>query len=188
MKFATKLRLMLFLSVGLMFAPLAMLCGGVIGGPPLWEGDRVEHRLCPDCQGKGMKCRACNGRGKADYVIPGPHRPTQFDGLILDPRGTWQGDSPPGALPLKPNGRGIFPAHVKFIASDGFEVPFETDPQGRFQVELPPGTFKVQASAPGFKPYEQMLTVEPCQAEIRYDAGRGALFHLPLILDLTAQN
>lgn len=184
-KFATKLRLLLLLSISLMLAPLFMLAGGAIGGPPLWEGDRVEHRVCPDCQGKGQGCLSCRGRGKADYILPGPHRPTQFDGLLLDPKGTWKGDPPPGPLPRQPQGRGVFPAHVKFITQDGYEVPFETDAQGRFQVELPPGTYRVQAGAPGYQSYDSSLKVEPLTQEFRYDAGRGAMYRLPLIIELT---
>lgn len=184
MKFATKLRLLLFLSMALMLAPLAMLSYGVIGGPPLWEGDRTEQRVCPDCQGRGRGCVSCKGRGKANFILPGPYRPTQFDGLIIDHRQSWSGEAPPAPLPQTPPGKGVFPAHVKFITKDGYEVPFETDPQGRFQVQLPPGSYKVQAGAPGMKPYESTLTVEPLKQEIRYDAGRGAMFRLPLLIDL----
>lgn len=184
MKFATKLRLLLFLSIALMMAPLAMLAGGVIGTPPMWDGDRVEQRDCPDCRGKGQGCEGCKGRGKANYLIPGPHRPTQFDGLIVDSREKWQGNPPPQPLPQTPPGKGVFPAHVQFVAQDGYVVPFETDPQGRFQVVLPPGTFKVKAEAPGLKTYESTLTVEPLTQEFRYDGGRGAMVRLPLLIDL----
>jgi hypothetical protein len=183
-KFATKLRLVLFLSIALMLTPLALLMSGKIGQPPLWEGDRLEQRACPECQGKASGCKSCFGQGKARYILPGPHRPTRFAGLIIDSQKSWLGEPPPAPLPATPGGMGVFPAQVKFITSDGFVVPLETDPRGRFQVELIPGTYQVQASSPGLPAYEGKLEVAPLTEPIRYDGGRGAMYTLPLILDL----
>ncbi len=183
-KFATKLRLVLFLSIALMMTPLALLMSGKIGLPPLWEGDKLEQRACPECQGKATGCKSCFGQGKARYILPGPHRPTRFAGLIIDSQKSWLGEPPPAPLPADPGGQGVFPAHVKFITNDGFVVPLETDPRGRFQVELIPGRYKVQAGAPGLPAHESELEVAPLTEPIRYDGGRGAMYTLPLILDL----
>ncbi|MEW6282309.1 MAG: hypothetical protein AB1758_27125, partial [Candidatus Eremiobacterota bacterium] len=78
MKFATRLRLLLFLSIALMMTPTILLMTGVLTRPPMWEGDRLEERPCPQCQGR--KCAACRNRGRAHYILPGPHRPTRFAG------------------------------------------------------------------------------------------------------------
>src|SRR2546428_7278559 len=51
-------------------------------GPTVYAGDRLEMRPCYACQGGG--CQFCDGKGKREYLLPGPNHPTRIMGEVFD--------------------------------------------------------------------------------------------------------
>lgn len=115
-------RLVLGAALLMMLVPSFMFWSGP--RPLMVDGDRLEERACPVCQGTGPECKRCRGKGVLRFLVPGPHRPTHIIGHV------YSNDQPVEA------------AHVTILTSVE-PISLKTDPTGRFGATLPPGNYTV---------------------------------------------
>lgn len=158
-------------------------------------GDRLETRICRQCDGKGKDevysrdfsgigytCPGCVGVGKVEVVLPGPTRPTRIRGAVV----AWEKMSGPINADLFKNIQPAFPASLLLSSQEyaitgsvaSARVVFEgagqvfnakSDSNGRFGSTLPPGSYTVKVEAPGFQAFQDRLIIEPLQSPIWLD-------------------
>ena len=158
----------------------------------VYDGDRIEARTCRECLGGGedgvysrdfngvaYTCAGCLGAGKVEVVLPGPNRPTKIWGAVVE----WERTG--GAINAESfrNLKATFPqslllssreqeirgsiAGARVVIEGAGEVhELKSNSSGRFGVILRPGTYTVKAEAPGLKPLEDRLVIEPLQSPI----------------------
>lgn len=155
MTFATKQRILLGIAVLLMFTPTFLYSAGLLGQAPLYEGDIRKEMSCLTCEGLGRSgeeetCGTCRGRGVAEFILPGPHRPLQVVGTVYNSSGE------------KIEGANIA-VHVlgAVPGQDGAkEILFVTNDDGQFGVKLPPGEYVIKAGTEGGAEIQDSLLVE----------------------------
>lgn len=154
MTFVTRQRLLLGLAVLLMLGPTFLYAAGKIGGAVVFKGDTVKEMECKACGGLGKvlptdkeaSCPTCHGKGFAKYVIPGPNRPIQLLGSVVDAEGKPLADA---SIAITENGVEASPIVV------------HTSKEGNFGFRFPPGSFHLKVSHPTKKAVaEKDLTVE----------------------------
>ena len=161
MNFATKQRILLGIAVLLMFTPTFLYSAGLLGQAPLYEGDLRKEMTCVTCEGLGRSgeedsCGTCRGRGVAEFILPGPHRPLQLVGTVLNTSGE------------KIEGADIA-VHVAGATpgEDGAkEILFKTNGDGQFGVKLPPGEYVIKAGVEGGGTVQEAITVEQNPAPV----------------------
>jgi hypothetical protein len=154
--------------------------------PVLHAGDRMEKRVCRECEGDGKprmeepvrewfrNCPACGGDGEVDIIVPGPERPTHVRGAVadkgtLEPFATYADVRPGGYRTLqKPSGT-LAGTPIRFERDDGKVFEIESNPYGLFHTQLPPGNYTVKISARGFQPLEADFEVPVLTEEIWLD-------------------
>jgi hypothetical protein len=155
MKFATKQRLLLGIAVLLMFTPTFLYSAGLLGQPPLYDGDVRKEMTCLTCDGLGTSaekesCGTCRGRGVADFIIPGPNRPQQLVGTVFNA----SGETIEGAdIAVHVSGAVPGEGGVK-------ELLFKTNPDGQFGVKLPVGEYVIKASVEGGTTTQESIVIE----------------------------
>ncbi|MGE0494828.1 MAG: carboxypeptidase regulatory-like domain-containing protein [Vulcanimicrobiota bacterium] len=148
------MRWLLGLAVLLMFVPTFLFAAGPLRRPPMFEGDRIQEMECRRCSGAGKEgaeeCRLCRGRGRTDYILPGPNRPTQVIGTVLNG-----------------GGHPVEGANILVKSSFG-ELSYRTNGDGQFGVKLPPGRYTIEASQEGagqaVQEVDVVASVEPLPA------------------------
>lgn len=156
-------RFLLGLAVLMMMVPTFLYVAGPLRRPLMVDGDRLEARACPDCQGKG--CRRCSKTGQIEFLIPGPNRPTEIIAHVYAP----SSEAP------------VAKAEVDVVTSAGTRR-LQTDEQGRFGIMLPPGKYGLKISSGQGKLDDQMV-VEPLKDAV--PADRDLTFtkkHVPIDL------
>jgi hypothetical protein len=154
--------------------------GTWLRSPSLYEGDRMEARVCRQCGGKGAdpqfarevpevgdRCPFCRGSGRVDVVIPGPNHPVRVIGVLVDEMMTAPEDTYTvwtiermDADPLDPEPRhGVIQGgRVRFAGKVTQEV--ETGGHGLVTAELPPGAYVVTAGKEGYEETRGQLVVQ----------------------------
>ncbi len=161
-------------------------------GRQLYDDDVLEIRDCRECHGKGhderytkdfngigMNCMACLGTGKIQVIAPGPNRPTQVWGAVIDFRA---GDATIAhqcpehirvdfgkTVMLSSNEKvirgGLAGVRVSF-KGEGERVIAKTDGGGRFNCKLLPGTHTVEVEHEGFAKLQSTIEIERLTAPI----------------------
>lgn len=139
MTFATRQRLLLGIAVLLMFTPTILYSAGLLGRAPMYDGDIRKEMTCITCDGLGRTgkeetCGTCHGRGVAEFILPGPNRPVQLVGTVLNT----SGEKIEGA-DVAVHIAGETPGE-----NGARELLFKTNGDGQFGVKLPPGEFVVK--------------------------------------------
>lgn len=124
------MHLVLGMAVMMMLVPTFLYVAGPLRQPLLTEGDKIEDRTCPQCNGMKKDCPRCKGTGVVPFVIPGPVRPTQIIGHVYAPDQSVVAD-----------------ASVT-VQGGGQTMSFKTDEQGRFGVTVPPGEYPISIQSP----------------------------------------
>ena len=153
MSFATKHRLLLGLAVIMMLVPTFMYASGMLGRAPLYEGDVRQEMSCVVCSGSGQVtvdsensgCTACRGRGVGEFIIPGPNRPLQLVGTVLNSE-----NEPVEGAEIVTTETTNPDATVTMISNQ----------DGQFGVKLPPGEFTLKVTSPSGTVTEN-VKVEP---------------------------
>jgi hypothetical protein len=130
-----KPKVLLILSLLMMLTPSFLYWIGPLRRPAMADGDRIETRVCPGCNGSGQvkdkKCSQCRGKKQVQYMVPGPHRPTYVEGHVYAPDG----------VTVVPE------AKLQFHCEAG-DWKHTTDEQGRFGADLPPGKYPLEIVSP----------------------------------------
>ena len=137
-----KMHLLLGMAVLMMMVPTFLYLAGPLRQPLLMEGDKIEDRTCPQCNGLKKDCIRCKGTGMVPFVIPGPLRPTQIVGHVYGPD------------------QAVVPQAAVSIQTSAGAVELKTDEEGRFGATLPPGDYPLTVQAP------QGQLQEPFKVEI----------------------
>jgi hypothetical protein len=155
MNFATKQRILLGIAVLLMFTPTFLYSAGMLGQAPLYEGDVRKEMGCLTCDGMGRTdkeetCGTCRGRGVAEFILPGPNRPLQLVGTVLNSSGEKQ----EGAN-IAVHEAGVTPGE-----NGAKEILFLTNGDGQFGVKLPPGEYVIKAGTEGGSTVQESVLIE----------------------------
>ena len=153
MTFATTQRLLMGLAVLLILTPTFLYGAGKLGRAPMYDGDVRKEVTCLTCNGLGRTgedaCSTCYGRGVAEFIYPGPHRPLQMVGTVYNA-----------------SGQKIEGAEVGVKIADpapgedaGQELVFRTNADGQFGVKVPPGSYIFRVVADGSKQIEETVVV-----------------------------
>ena len=160
---AAKMHLVLGLAVLMMMVPTFLYLAGPLRQPLMVEGDRLEDRPCPQCQGTQKDCKRCHGKGVVPHVVPGPLRPTQVVGHIYAP------DQSP-----------VSNAKVSLQTSVG-PIDLQSDEKGRFGVTLPPGSYSMTLKSAQGELQEQvkvevLKTPTPADLDLTFPTEDRAYF------------
>ena len=153
-------------------------------GLDLYEGDEVEERECRYCGGTGRdeqlalempghggRCPACAGTGEVQVILPGPHRPVRFRGLVLDALEVPESPHvvrPPQThgSPFKKHPAAVAGATVTFIPAVGDSITLKTNGHGRFSARLIPGEYRAEVRAARRSALREKVVVQPLVAPI----------------------
>ncbi len=169
MKPVTRQRLLLGVAILLMFIPTFLFAAGPLRQPPLFEGDRIAELDCRQCDAtgktQGEDCGLCRGRGKAQYILPGPNRPQQVIGTVVNA-----------------GGHPVESARVSVMAGPD-QLEFQTNHEGQFGVKLPPGDYTIAVRKEEVGQSEQSFVV-PVTTQPLPAANPTTLQELPLDFEL----
>ncbi len=189
-------RTMVVCILGFIGIPAFVYSYKYVFGLDLYEGDEVEERECRYCGGTGRdeelalempghsgRCPACAGRGEVQVILPGPHRPVRFRGLVLDalkaPESSQFVRLPETQQsPFKKHPAAIAGATVTFIpVVVGDSITLNTNGHGRFSARLIPGEYRVEVRAARRSALRDQFVVRPLVAPIWLEEAK---IHEPL--------
>lgn len=168
----TKAKLIAYGIVAAFIGVMAVLGVRSVSGPQLYDGDKLESRDCPRCEGRGTfeseeRCRGCVGAKKLKVIIPGPEHPVSISGTVRDlgafkneaeAREVAEVDATTKKVTLKPVRGAVGNAQIVFKAAHG-EFVIQGKATGRYSCAMKPGEYEVTVTADGFPEKKEQLTV-----------------------------